>query len=45
LIAAFNAILVFAVAGYSVIEGIGRFFAPQPVESVGMLIVATRGCS
>ena len=34
---------MFAVAGYIVIEGIGRLFAPQPVESVGMLIVATRG--
>ena len=45
LAAAFNAILLFAVAGYILIEGIGRFFAPQPVESVGMLIVVTRGCS
>jgi cobalt-zinc-cadmium efflux system protein len=43
LAAAFNAILLFAVAGYILIEGIGRFFAPQPVESVGMLIVATLG--
>lgn len=43
LAAAFNAILLFVVAGYILIEGIGRFFAPQPVESVGMLIVATLG--
>jgi cobalt-zinc-cadmium efflux system protein len=43
LAAAFNAILLFAVAGYVLIEGIGRFFDPKPVESVGMLIVATIG--
>jgi cobalt-zinc-cadmium efflux system protein len=43
LAAAFNAILLFAVAGYILIEGIGRFFDPKPVESVGMLIVASIG--
>jgi len=43
LAAAFNAILLFAVAGYVLIEGIGRFFEPKPVESVGMLIVASVG--
>jgi cobalt-zinc-cadmium efflux system protein len=43
LAAAFNAILLFAVAGYVLIEGIGRFFDPKPVESVGMLVVATIG--
>lgn len=43
LAAAFNAILLFAVAGYVLIEGIGRFFDPKPVESVGMLTVATIG--
>ncbi len=43
LAAAFNAILLFSVAGYVLIEGIGRFFDPKPVESVGMLIVATLG--
>jgi cobalt-zinc-cadmium efflux system protein len=43
LAAAFNAILPFAVAGYVLIEGIGRFFDPKPVESVGMLTVATIG--
>lgn len=43
LAAAFNAILLFAVAGYVLIEGIGRFFDPKPVESAGMLIVASIG--
>jgi cobalt-zinc-cadmium efflux system protein len=43
LAAAFNAILLFAVAGYVLIEGIGRYFDPKPVESVGMLLVATIG--
>ncbi len=43
LAAAFNAILLFAVAGYVLFEGIMRFFDPKPVESVGMLIVATIG--
>lgn len=43
LAAAFNAMLLFAVAGYVLIEGIGRFFTPRPVESVGMLIVASIG--
>lgn len=43
LAAAFNAILLFAVAGYVLVEGIGRFLEPKPVESVGMLMVATIG--
>jgi cobalt-zinc-cadmium efflux system protein len=43
LAAAFNAILLFAVAGYVMFEGIARFFDPRPVESIGMLIVATIG--
>lgn len=43
LAAAFNAILLFAVAGYVAIEGIARFFDPQPVESLGMLAIATLG--
>ena len=43
LAAAFNAILLFAVAGYVLIEGVTRFFEPRPVESVGMLIVASIG--
>lgn len=43
LAAAFNALLLFAVAGYVLWEGIGRFFDPQPVESIGMFVVATIG--
>jgi cobalt-zinc-cadmium efflux system protein len=43
LAAAFNALLLFAVAAYVLIEGVGRFFEPRPVESVGMLIVASVG--
>jgi cobalt-zinc-cadmium efflux system protein len=43
LAAAFNAILLFVVAGYVLIEGVQRFFEPQPVESLGMLAVATAG--
>lgn len=43
LAAAFNAILLFVVAGYVLVEGIGRFFDPRPVESVGMLVVAALG--
>lgn len=43
LAAAFNAILLFIVAGYVLIEGVMRFFDPKPVESVGMLIVASIG--
>lgn len=43
LAAAFNAILLFVVAAYVLVEGIGRFFDPRPVESVGMLAVAALG--
>ncbi len=43
LAAAFNAILLFVVAGYILIEGIKRYFDPQPVESVGMLAIASIG--
>ncbi len=43
LAAAFNAVLLFAVAAYILYEGIARFLDPQPVESVGMLLVATVG--
>jgi len=43
LAAAFNAILLFAVAGYVLVEGIGRFLDPRPVESVGMLAIAAVG--
>lgn len=43
LAAAFNALLLFAVAGYVLWEGINRFFQPAEVESTGMLIVASLG--
>ena len=43
LAAAFNALLLFAVAGYVLYEGILRFFEPEEVGSTGMLIVATFG--
>lgn len=43
LAAAFNALLLFAVAGYVLWEGIGRFFEPAEVESAGMLGVAVVG--
>jgi len=43
LAAAFNALLLFAVAIYVLVEAIGRFRAPEPVQSVGMLIVAAIG--
>lgn len=43
LAAAFNALLLFAVAGYVLWEGIARFFEPAEVQSVGMLAVATVG--
>ncbi|WP_068878900.1 MULTISPECIES: cation diffusion facilitator family transporter [unclassified Phenylobacterium] len=43
LAAAFNAVLLFAVALYVLIEGGRRLFDPAPVESTGMLIVAGIG--
>ena len=43
LAAAFNALLLFAVAGYVLWEGIKRFFEPSEVQSTGMLIVAAMG--
>lgn len=43
LAAAFNAVLLFAVAFYVLFEGVKRFFDPEPVQSVGMLIVAGVG--
>ena len=43
LAAAFNAVLLFIVAGYVLYEGVSRFFDPQPVESLGMLAVASLG--
>jgi cobalt-zinc-cadmium efflux system protein len=43
LAAAFNALLLFAVAGYVLWEGIARFVAPAEVGSTGMLVVAAIG--
>lgn len=43
LAAAFNALLLFAVAGYVLWEGVGRFLDPTEVQSTGMLIVASVG--
>lgn len=43
LAAAFNALLLFAVAGYVLWEGVNRFLEPTKVQSAGMLIVATIG--
>jgi len=43
LAAAFNAVLLFLVAGYVLYEGVLRLFAPEPVGSVGMLVVASLG--
>ena len=43
LAAAFNAVLLFVVAGYVLYEGIMRFFVPEPVQSVGMFVVASIG--
>lgn len=43
LAAAFNALLLFAVAAYVLWEGIGRFFTPAEVQSTGMLAVAGVG--
>ncbi|HEX2814435.1 MAG TPA: cation diffusion facilitator family transporter [Sphingopyxis sp.] len=43
LAAAFNALLLFAVAAYVLYEGIQRFVEPQEVQSLGMLAVAAVG--
>ncbi len=43
LAAAFNAILLFAVAIYVLIEGVKRIVDPEPVQSTGMLLVAVLG--
>jgi cobalt-zinc-cadmium efflux system protein len=43
LAAAFNALLLFAVAAYVLYEGIKRFFEPTEVQSTGMLVVAAIG--
>lgn len=43
LAAAFNAVLLFGVALYVLVEGVRRFFEPASVESTGMLVVAGIG--
>jgi len=43
LAAAFNALMLFAVAIYVLIEAVNRFRDPEPVQSTGMLIVAIIG--
>lgn len=43
LAAAFNALLLFGVAIYVVIEAIQRFRAPEAVQSIGMLTIASLG--
>jgi len=43
LAAAFNALLLFVVAGYVLWEGVGRFLEPVEVQSAGMLAVAVIG--
>jgi cobalt-zinc-cadmium efflux system protein len=41
LAAAFNAVLLFVVGAFVLVEGIRRFFDPVPVVSLGMMAVAT----
>lgn len=43
LAAAFNAVLLFVVGGYILYEGVLRILNPEPVGSVGMLVVAAIG--
>jgi cobalt-zinc-cadmium efflux system protein len=43
LAAAFNALLLFVVAGYVLFEGVRRLMAPSEVESIGMMAVAAVG--
>ena len=43
LAAAFNAVLLFLVAGFVLYEGVQRFFAPPEVQSLGVLLVASAG--
>ncbi|HKQ11032.1 MAG TPA: cation diffusion facilitator family transporter [Rhizomicrobium sp.] len=43
LAAAFNAILLFGVAIYVLVEGVKRFVVPEPVQSTGMFVVAVLG--
>lgn len=43
LAAAFNAILLFAVAAYILYEGVQRFFAPAEIQTSAMLLIAALG--
>lgn len=43
LAAAFNAVLLFAVAGYILYEGIKRIIEPPQVQTLGMVIIAALG--
>lgn len=43
LAAAFNAVLLFGVAIYIAVEGARRLIEPEPVQSLGMLLVASLG--
>lgn len=43
LAATFNAVLLFIVAGFVLVEGVRRLYAPTQVQSLGMLIVALAG--
>ena len=43
LAAAFNALLLFAVAAYILWEGVQRIFRPSEVQSTGMLVIASIG--
>lgn len=43
LAAAFNAVLLFAVAGYILYEGAKRFIDPPQVQTIGMLAIAMLG--
>jgi cobalt-zinc-cadmium efflux system protein len=43
LAAAFNAVLLFGVALYVLVEGIQRILRPEPVQATGMLVIAGLG--
>lgn len=43
LAAAFNALLLFGVAIYVLVEGVRRLLDPEPVGSIGMLVIAVLG--
>ncbi len=43
LAATFNAVLLFVVAGYVLVESVRRFLEPTEVQSMGMLLVAGAG--